>query len=78
MEKKIDYPCPFKVKDFVIFCGSRKFKVTLKIKNGIKIVFGKFIRKGGNVHLFVEIGEKRTSKPRYKSFGPKTLVLCFE
>ena len=67
----------FKVEDFLIFCGDKKFKVTLKTKKWTRTVIGKFTKKGQFVHLFVEVGTKRTSRPKYKSFGPKTLVIHF-
>ena len=77
MSKEANGPDLFKVEDFVIFCGDKKFKVTLKTKKGIKAVFGKFTKKGEIVHLLVKVGIKRTSESRYKSFGPKIPIIYF-
>ena len=77
MNKKANGPDLFKVEDFVIFCGSKKFEVTLKTKKGVETVLGEFIRRGKIVHLLVEIGTKKTLKPKYQSFGPKTIITSF-
>ena len=77
MEKKTNSPDLFKVEDFVIFCGNKEFKITLKTRKEIKAVFGKFTEKGKFVHLLVKVGTKRTSESRYKSFGPKTPIIYF-